>query len=68
MSNKDKNVTISEKQRINCLRCEHFYITWEPKFPRGCKLLNFKTRSMPSLVVFQSCGHPCDGFREKKKL
>ncbi|QGG47230.1 Uracil-DNA glycosylase [Heliorestis convoluta] len=66
MTNKDNRPIAREKKRINCLRCEHFYITWEDRHPRGCRLLNFKTAHMPSLVVFQSCGHPCTGFQEKK--
>lgn len=55
-----------ENARINCMKCEHFYITWDPKHPRGCRVYGFKTQQLPSLVVFQSSGTPCMNYIEKK--
>ncbi|TYS76222.1 uracil-DNA glycosylase [Rossellomorea aquimaris] len=57
---------INEK-RINCFQCQYFYTTWEQYHPRGCKGYGFKTRAMPSLVVFQSSGSPCMKFKPKQK-
>nr|WP_250886510.1 uracil-DNA glycosylase [Bacillus sp. SM2101] len=54
-------------QRVNCFNCTHFYTTWDPKFPRGCKAFNFKTDIIPSLRVFQSSGKSCMKFQEKRK-
>ena len=34
---------------INCFFCEHFYITYEVKFPYGCKAMGFKSMRMPSV-------------------
>ncbi len=53
------------RKSVNCLKCKHFFVTWEPKHPRGCRLYGFKTQLMPSLLVFQSTGMPCQGFEEK---
>nr|WP_225434239.1 uracil-DNA glycosylase [Peribacillus tepidiphilus] len=55
-----------ENKRINCMKCIHFYVTWDPKFPKGCRAFQFKTASMPSLAVFQSSGQACMKFEEKK--
>ncbi|TYT75871.1 uracil-DNA glycosylase [Desulfobotulus mexicanus] len=53
-------------RRINCHRCRHYYVTWEPRFPHGCRGLNFKSREIPSLVVFRNSGQPCHFYSPKK--
>lgn len=52
---------------VNCRNCEYYYITWENKFPFGCKLFGIKSKQIPSVVVYQSSGKKCEGFEEKKK-
>jgi len=52
-------------KRINCRRCEHYFVTWKPKQPHGCKAYGFKSLQIPSLVVFQSSGTECALFKEK---
>lgn len=49
-----------------CLKCRHFYVTWDEFFPRGCKALSFKSREVPSKVVFDSSGIECQKFEPKK--
>ncbi|TBL78218.1 uracil-DNA glycosylase [Paenibacillus thalictri] len=51
--------------RINCYRCKHFYVTWDSRFPRGCKAFGFKTGELPSAVVLKSSGQPCMNYVEK---
>lgn len=51
---------------VNCLKCRHYYITWDEKFPRGCRALNFKSRYFPSDVVRRSSGTHCLSFQEKE--
>lgn len=53
--------------RIDCKRCKHYYITWEPSNPMGCRKFGFKSRIMPSEVVYRSSGDFCKGFEEKQK-
>jgi hypothetical protein len=53
------------KKRINCLKCENFYVTWEKKFPNGCRAYGFKTKHMPSMDVLSSSGVECQLFKEK---
>lgn len=51
--------------RINCMKCQYYYVTWDPARPRGCQFFGFKSYVMPSQVVFKSSGNPCEGFKEK---
>ncbi|MFH1139709.1 MAG: uracil-DNA glycosylase [Pseudomonadota bacterium] len=50
---------------INCRNCRHYFITWEPVHPHGCRAINFKSRLMPSIQVFRLSGQPCLLFEEK---
>ena len=52
---------------IDCFKCKHFYITWEPNNPRGCHAFAFKTRRMPSDVVLETSGEPCLKFLAKEQ-
>ena len=54
-------------ERVNCYKCVYYYITWDTSFPRGCKFYNFKTASLPSMLVKQSTGKSCDKFTPKAK-
>ena len=49
----------------NCLACRHFYITYEPSHPYGCRALAFKAKEMPSKVVYASSGLECQAFAPK---
>lgn len=56
-----------EKNKINCFDCAYFFITWNEKFPRGCRAMNFKSKEMPSATVFRSSGMECQRFTPKKR-
>jgi len=58
---------MTKKDKINCFECVHFFITWDDKFPRGCRIMDFKSREMPSVAVFKASGMPCQRFRAKKQ-
>jgi hypothetical protein len=49
-------------KRIYCRHCRYYYITWEAKTPHGCRILRFKSASLPSLVVIRSSGTACLHF------
>jgi hypothetical protein len=51
--------------RKKCRKCKHYYITWDRRLPHGCRAMNFKSRQLPSEVVFASCGKPCQLFEPK---
>ncbi|AOZ93173.1 uracil-DNA glycosylase [Paenibacillus crassostreae] len=56
---------MNENQRINCMKCQHFYVTWDRQFPKGCRAYEFKTAIMPSHAVFASSGKACMSFEQK---
>lgn len=56
-----------EKKKINCMKCVNFYVTWDKKFPNGCKAYGFKTKHVPSADVFLSSGLECQLFELKLK-
>jgi len=42
-----------------CTGCKHYYITWDKKFPYGCRAMGFKSHESPSLSVYKSSGMQC---------
>ena len=50
---------------IDCFKCKHFYVTWEPSNPRGCRAFGFKTHRIPSDVVLETSGEACLKFVAK---
>ncbi len=56
-----------KKGPVNCFNCMHFIITWDDRFPRGCKAMDFKSRHMPSVAVYEASGMACIKFRPKKQ-
>jgi len=57
----------AEDGKINCFACQHFYITYDPSFPYGCRAPGFKSRLLPSKEMFASSGMECQLFLEKEK-
>ncbi|QOP44132.1 uracil-DNA glycosylase [Sulfurimonas sediminis] len=53
-------------KRINCRKCEYYYVTWEASKPHGCKAYGFKSVQIPSMVVLNSSGAECSLFKEKQ--
>ena len=58
-----------EIKPINCFSCEHFYITYEQKYPYGCRIIGFKSARMPSVDVYINSDMECGLFvrRETKQ-
>ena len=52
-------------ERPDCLHCRHYFVTWDPAEPRGCRAYEFKSRDLPSDVVFRSSGETCQLFDRK---
>ncbi len=57
----------TEDKGINCRRCRHFFITYDPRFPYGCRMIGFKSRDLPSVVVSRDSGAQCRSYSPKKK-
>ena len=58
---------MEENERIPCMRCKHYQVTFDPTAPRGCKLYQFKSTLMPYVLVKQSTGKSCTAFEEKSR-
>ncbi|MEN6411244.1 MAG: hypothetical protein ABFC84_00590 [Veillonellales bacterium] len=58
---------IKNNEKVKCIKCQYHYITWDRDFPHGCKVLGFKSRKIPSLVVRESSGQECLAFTNKQK-
>lgn len=56
------------QEKINCLKCKYFYVTWDQKFPNGCKFFGFKSQYRPSLVVWQTSGQECHAYTIKNAV
>jgi hypothetical protein len=44
---------------IDCRACRHFWITWQSRFPYGCRAFQMVCQSMPSAHVRQQSGEDC---------
>ena len=51
---------------IDCYKCTHYYVTWDKKFPHGCKAMGFKSKQFPSAMVRLSSGRECLLFTKKR--
>ena len=56
-----------KKDGPNCYNCHYFYITWDKKFPYGCKGFGMKSKRLPSVDVFISSSEECRLFSVKKR-
>jgi len=54
-----------QKNKVNCMKCKYYYVTWDKEHPRGCKIFGFKTKKMPSVLVYESSGQECMNFTKK---
>jgi hypothetical protein len=54
------------REKIDCFKCRHFYITWDKSFPKGCEAIGFKSEKMPSAVVYEASGTACLRFAKKE--
>jgi hypothetical protein len=51
---------------MNCFDCKNFFVTWENKFPYGCRAYEIKSKSAPNIQVLENTGLACLLFELKK--
>ena len=52
--------------KIDCYKCEYYYVTWEKNFPHGCRAMGFKGKELPNITVRKSTGgKDCISFKMK---
>ena len=49
----------------SCVGCMFYYVTWDPKRPKGCKYFGFKSMVMPCQVVLKSSGTHCNMYTKR---
>jgi hypothetical protein len=59
---------VGKSRGPDCLKCRYFYVTWDPSFPRGCKVFEIKSKQLPCIEVKKATGFPCPSFRESPRL
>ena len=53
---------------IDCHKCIHYYVTWDRRFPHGCRAMGFKSWRYPVDEVRRAvCGGDCLLYRAKKR-
>ena len=53
---------------IACYKCNHYYVTWDPYFPHGCRAMDFKSKRLPINDVRMAMrGKDCLAFKMKKE-
>ena len=56
-------MTVTKK--VTCYGCRHYYVTWDNRRPYGCRVLGFKSKILPSIMVYRSSGTPCLYYKAK---
>jgi hypothetical protein len=54
--------------RLSCQKCLYYYVTWQANKPHGCKAFGFKSRQIPSMIVYQNSGAPCGLYEQKHTI
>lgn len=54
-------------EQPKCLKCKYYHVTWDPQQPRGCSAYQFKSKELPSIIVFRNSGQQCGLYEPKKK-
>jgi hypothetical protein len=62
-----QNRASTDSDPVDCRKCHHYYITWDKKFPYGCRAVGFKSGRMPAAEVLVASGKTCLSFRAKKR-
>lgn len=50
----------------SCIGCIYYYVTWDPKHPKGCKYFGIKSIKMPCQVVKETTQHYCNMYTKKR--
>ena len=48
-----------------CTKCAHYFITYNVRFPYGCRAMGFKSRQLPQQEIFRLTGMACQTFERR---
>ena len=61
--------SIREERRpnkhVDCNTCVHFFITWDKRYPYGCRAMRFMSANSPNKDVFEVEGRDCLAYKDK---
>jgi hypothetical protein len=52
-----------EQIKPQCLKCIHYFATYDSQSPRGCKAYGFRSAMIPSLVIKRETGSECAQYK-----
>ena len=52
-------------RHADCNSCAHFFITWNKRFPFGCRAMGFMTSNSPSKDVIEVEVRDCLAYKNK---
>lgn len=52
---------------VSCMKCTYHFITYDPRFPYGCRALGFKSKRPPQYEVAGASLQPCFYYQEKAR-
>ncbi len=53
--------------RVDCHRCIHYHVTWDERFPHGCRRMGFKSGCYPNDEVRAAMnGRSCRLFEPRR--
>ena len=53
------------RRAATCKGCIHFFVTYDPHFPYGCRSMGFKSRRYPHVEVEEATGESCQAHQTK---
>ena len=56
---------VASDRHADCNSCAHFFITWNKRFPFGCRAMGFMSANSPSKDVFEVEGRDCLAYKNK---
>jgi hypothetical protein len=57
--------TITAAKAALCWRCTHYFVTYDARFPHGCRAMGFKSARLPHTEVAAATGTTCVTFAAK---
>jgi hypothetical protein len=58
----------ARSERVKCAKCAHYFITYDPRFPYGCRAMNFKSRVLPQNEVTSLTGMDCQMYQPRPAI
>ena len=58
-------MAVASADERRCTKCAHYFITYNVRFPYGCRIMGFKSRRLPQEEIFSLTGVACQTFERR---